>query len=152
MADQIVDSSLIAATKQRNTKKEKDAIEAGRIPQDWQGQARKAATARPRLTLDGQVHQGQATGRQHDAAGRHRHSGFRLAGSWKTIATPLPLTELSNLPSFARRSFAFRRIASEVIFIQAIFATSHSGNHCLGQRDRLSFDEVEKDRFRSHFC
>ena len=35
MAGQIVDSSLVAAPRQRNTKEEKDEIKAGRIPQAW---------------------------------------------------------------------------------------------------------------------
>jgi hypothetical protein len=41
MSGQIVDSSLVAAPKQRNTKEEKDEIKAGRIPQEWQGKAAK---------------------------------------------------------------------------------------------------------------
>jgi IS5 family transposase len=35
MSGQIVDSSLVAAPKQRNTKEEKDEIKAGRIPKAW---------------------------------------------------------------------------------------------------------------------
>lgn len=35
MAGQIVDSSLVAAPRQRNTKEEKDEIKAWRIPQAW---------------------------------------------------------------------------------------------------------------------
>lgn len=35
MAGQIVDSSLVAAPRQRNTKEEKDEIKAGRIPHAW---------------------------------------------------------------------------------------------------------------------
>jgi hypothetical protein len=41
MSGQIVDSSLIAAPKQRNTKEEKDEIKAGRVPQDWKGKPAK---------------------------------------------------------------------------------------------------------------
>ena len=41
MSGQIVDSSLVAAPKQRNTKEEKDDIKAGRIPQEWQGKPAK---------------------------------------------------------------------------------------------------------------
>ena len=35
MSGQIVDASLVAAPKQRNTKAEKDGIKAGRIPAEW---------------------------------------------------------------------------------------------------------------------
>ena len=41
MSGQIVDSSLVAAPKQRNTREEKDDIKAGRIPQEWQGKPAK---------------------------------------------------------------------------------------------------------------
>jgi IS5 family transposase len=35
MSGQIVDASLVAAPRQRNTQAEKDDIKAGRVPQDW---------------------------------------------------------------------------------------------------------------------
>lgn len=41
MSGQIVDSSLIAAPKQRNTKEEKDDIRAGRIPDAWKDKPAK---------------------------------------------------------------------------------------------------------------
>jgi len=41
MSGQIVDSSLIAAPKQRNTKEEKDEIKAGRIPDAWKDKPAK---------------------------------------------------------------------------------------------------------------
>lgn len=41
MSGQIVDSSLVAAPKQRNTKKEKDDIKAGRIPKAWKDKPTK---------------------------------------------------------------------------------------------------------------
>jgi len=41
MSGQIVDSSLVAAPKQRNTKEEKDEIKAGRIPQAWKAKPAK---------------------------------------------------------------------------------------------------------------
>jgi IS5 family transposase len=43
MSGQIVDASLIAAPKQRNTKAEKDDIKAGRIPQEWASKPAKLA-------------------------------------------------------------------------------------------------------------
>lgn len=41
MSAQIVDSSLIAAPKQRHTKEEKDEIKTGRIPQGWKSKPAK---------------------------------------------------------------------------------------------------------------
>jgi IS5 family transposase len=41
MAGQLVDASIVAAPKQRNTKAEKQAIKAGRIPEGWQDQPAK---------------------------------------------------------------------------------------------------------------
>ena len=41
MSGQIVDSSLVAAPKQRNTKEEKDDIKAGRIPKAWKDKPAK---------------------------------------------------------------------------------------------------------------
>jgi transposase, IS5 family len=41
MGGQIVDASLIAAPKQRNTEDEKKAIKEGRIPEDWQAKPAK---------------------------------------------------------------------------------------------------------------
>ena len=37
MSGQIIDASLVAAPRQRNTEGEKAAIKAGEIPEDWQG-------------------------------------------------------------------------------------------------------------------
>ena len=37
MSDQILDATLVAAPKQRNTNAEKADLREGRIPQDWQG-------------------------------------------------------------------------------------------------------------------
>lgn len=41
MSGQIVDSSLVAAPKQRNTKEEKDEIKAGRVPEAWKDRPAK---------------------------------------------------------------------------------------------------------------
>lgn len=40
MAGQILDATLVAAPKQRNTNAEKADLRAGRIPQDWQDNMR----------------------------------------------------------------------------------------------------------------
>lgn len=41
MSGQIVDASLVAAPRQRNTQEEKQAIKEGRIPEDWQAKPAK---------------------------------------------------------------------------------------------------------------
>ena len=41
MSGQIVDASLIAAPRQHNTDDEKQAINEGRIPQDWKDKLAK---------------------------------------------------------------------------------------------------------------
>jgi hypothetical protein len=43
MAGQIVDASLIAAPRQRNTQDEKKTIKDGRIPDDWKDNPRSSA-------------------------------------------------------------------------------------------------------------
>jgi IS5 family transposase len=43
MSGQIVDASIVAAPKQRNTDAEKDALKQGRIPADWQDKPAKLA-------------------------------------------------------------------------------------------------------------
>ena len=47
MGGQIVDASLIAASKQRKTEAEKAAIKAGRIPEDWKAKPAKRMRAPP---------------------------------------------------------------------------------------------------------
>jgi IS5 family transposase len=41
MSGQLIDASIVAAPKQRNTKAEKQAIREGRLPEDWQDQPAK---------------------------------------------------------------------------------------------------------------
>jgi IS5 family transposase len=41
MSGQLVDASIVAAPKQRNTKAEKQALKEGRIPEDWQAKPAK---------------------------------------------------------------------------------------------------------------
>jgi transposase, IS5 family len=55
MGGQIVDASLIAAPKQRNTEDEKQAIKEGRIPEEWKAKPAKLRHKGPRRALDGQV-------------------------------------------------------------------------------------------------
>jgi hypothetical protein len=50
MSGQIVDASIVATPKQRNTEAEKDALKAGRIPEDWKDKpARLAQKGEPLL-------------------------------------------------------------------------------------------------------
>jgi IS5 family transposase len=57
MSGQIVDASLIAAPRQRNTQDEKKAIKDGRIPDDWKDKPRSSPEG-SRRALDSQIHQG----------------------------------------------------------------------------------------------
>src|SRR4026209_1716361 len=41
MSGQLVDASIVAAPKQRNTKAEKQTIREGRVPKDWQAKPAK---------------------------------------------------------------------------------------------------------------
>ena len=76
MSGQIVDATLVAAPRQRNTAAEKAEIKAGRIPAEVQ--ARQAAPQGPRRTLDREVHQGQAGPGRARSGHRSRHSRVRL--------------------------------------------------------------------------
>src|SRR5438046_177592 len=60
MSGQIVDASLIAAPRQRNSGDEKKAIKEGRIPDEWMEKPAKLRETRPRRKVDREVHQGQA--------------------------------------------------------------------------------------------
>jgi transposase len=66
MSGQIVDASLVAAPRQRNTDDEKKAIKTGEL----EGQAGQAAAQGSRRTLDGQIHQSQTARGWLDAASR----------------------------------------------------------------------------------
>jgi transposase, IS5 family len=72
MGGQIVDGTLVAAPKQRNTQAEKDAIKAGkRAGEIWPDEPAKAAQKDTDARWDAEVRQGQAP-RRRQAAGRHR--------------------------------------------------------------------------------
>ena len=76
MAGQIVDASLVAAPKQRNTETEKKDVREGRIPDDWKDH-RQAPPEGPRRALDAGLRQGAAA-RGRLPARRHRDPGLRL--------------------------------------------------------------------------
>ena len=77
MAAQIVDATLIAAPKQRNTDAEKKAIKAGRIPQDWK--ASRPSSVRRTATRAGRSSSARLSrGRTGRSSGGHRHSDLRL--------------------------------------------------------------------------
>ena len=73
MGGQIIDASIVAAPKQRNTDEEKREIKAGRVA----GQARQARPEGPRCALDGEVVEGEAC-RRRVAAPRSGDPGLRL--------------------------------------------------------------------------
>lgn len=58
MGGQIVDATLVAAPKQRNTAAEKEAIKAGKSAEDLARPARKGGAERYRCALDPEVCQG----------------------------------------------------------------------------------------------
>ena len=70
MGGQIIDATIVAAPKQRNTEAEKKAIKEGCI-RGLESQTRETAPVGPRCALDGQVYEGQA-GRGRRKAGRYR--------------------------------------------------------------------------------
>jgi transposase len=78
MGGQIVDASIVAAPKQRNTEAEKAAIKAGHIPGGLVREAGQAAAEGPRRALDGEVLQGQAARGRRWPAERHRGARLRL--------------------------------------------------------------------------
>ena len=76
MSGQIVDATLVAVPRQRNTDEEKKAIKEGLIPQNWKDKPAKQGSRR---ALDGEVYQGQAERGQLGAARRSGDPGFRLS-------------------------------------------------------------------------
>src|ERR1700751_939536 len=71
MSGQIVDASLVAAPRQRNTDDEKKAIKQGRITPNW--------NAKPRRALDGQIHQGKTARGWLNPASRSGNSAIWLS-------------------------------------------------------------------------
>src|SRR4029077_15263263 len=79
MSGQIVDASLIAAPRQRNTQDEKKGDQGRAHPRRLERQAREASPEGSRRALDRQIHQGQAARGWIDAARRSGDSGLRLS-------------------------------------------------------------------------
>ena len=76
MGGQIVDATIVAAPKQRNTDAEKTDIKAGKVPDEWKDKPAKLAPEGSGCPLDGEVlEEGRA---DEDQAARHRHSRLRL--------------------------------------------------------------------------
>ena len=59
MSGQIVDASIIAAPRQRNTEAEKTAIKEGRIPEDWAAQPEQAGPKGSGREVDAEARQGE---------------------------------------------------------------------------------------------
>src|SRR5947209_6086282 len=79
MSGQIVDASLIAAPRQRNTQDEKKAIKDGRIPDAWKDKPAKLRQKDRDARWTVKYTQGQAARGWIDAAGRSGDSGLRLS-------------------------------------------------------------------------
>src|SRR5437660_11533109 len=79
MSGQIVDASLIAAPRQRNTQAEKRAIKEGRIPEDWKDKPaklpQKDRDAAGRSSSPGQSR--KRTAQRHRSIWRSRSSGLK---------------------------------------------------------------------------
>jgi IS5 family transposase len=77
MSGQIVDATIVAAPKQRNTIEEKKAIKEGRIPEAWRDKpaklAQKDRDARWTVKYTKATEGGRVT-----SSGRPRHSGVRV--------------------------------------------------------------------------
>jgi hypothetical protein len=97
MSGQILDATLVAAPKQRNTNDEKTELREGRIPQDWQDKPSKLSHKDQSCAMDAEVHQSKASGGRDvslstDLAipffGYKSHISidrkFRLIRKWKT--------------------------------------------------------------------
>ena len=78
MSGQIVDASLVAAPRQRNTDDEKKAIKQGQIPANWKAKPAKLRH-KDRDTLDGQIQQGQTARGWLDAASRSGNPAIWLS-------------------------------------------------------------------------
>jgi len=77
MSGQLVDASIVAAPKQRNTKAEKQAIREGRVPEDWQAKPAKLRQKDRDARWTIKTTQSEAP-RGRDAAGRPGDPRVRL--------------------------------------------------------------------------
>jgi hypothetical protein len=77
MGGQIVDATIVAAPKQRNSDAEKADIKAGKVPDEWQKKPAKLRQ-KDRDALDGEVLQGQGRRGGKDEAARYCRSRLRL--------------------------------------------------------------------------
>ena len=83
MGGQIIDASIVAAPKQRNTEGEKRDIKQGRIPPEWAETSRPSCPEGPRRALDGEMDQGEASERRRVRASiwRSRPSAIRTTSA-----------------------------------------------------------------------
>jgi len=73
MSGQILNATLVAAPKQRNTNAEKADLREDRIPSGLEGQTSKAVPQGPSCALDTEVYLGEAAGRRNDPINGYRH-------------------------------------------------------------------------------
>ena len=78
MSGQIVDATIVAAPKQRNTIGGEAGDQGRPHSRGLEGQAGEARAEGSRCALDGQIHESQGAGRRLGSAGRSRHPGLRL--------------------------------------------------------------------------
>lgn len=79
MSGQIVDASLIAAAKQRNTMEEKKAIKGGRIPDQWKDKPAKLRQKDRDARWTVKFSKAKERPDGHEAGSRHRHPDLRLS-------------------------------------------------------------------------
>ena len=79
MGGQIVDASLIAAPKQRNTEDEKAALKQGRIPETWKAKPAKLRQKDRDARWTVKFSKAKAARRRHQARRRHRDPDLRLS-------------------------------------------------------------------------
>jgi hypothetical protein len=82
MSGQLVDASIVAAPKQRNTKAEKQAIREGRVPKDWQDQPSSA----------------KRTAMRAGPSRRPRPNRARARRRWSTWRSPSSATKTTSAP------------------------------------------------------
>jgi transposase len=138
MSGQIVDASLVAAPRQRNTLEEKQAIKEGRIPQSWK--ERPAKTEGSRRALDGEVAEGQAKRGWVDAVGRLGDPDLRISEP----CLDRPLLRLHPQMGGERRSRLRRRAPARGPARQEQHRKRRMGGHGLSLRGQRSVHGEER--------
>jgi transposase, IS5 family len=143
VSGQIVDASLVAAPRPRNTDDEKKAIKEGRVPANWKAKPAKLRHKDRDARLDGQIHQGQTARGWLNAASRSGHpaiwlsepcldrSPFRLHPPWSATDAAAyegrrlrqGLLDKSNTASGVWADTAYRSAANETFLTKNGFVS-----------------------------